>query len=120
MIVHRIEFQESEREMLRQMSLAYSVDKVSESISQLTTLIVLIFGADFVLGKWDEIEAWYTRFRAEGQMGGLYGGGAPGEPSYPGSSGSAYDENAASVVGGIQNLINNILDALFNPLRQAP
>tara|TARA_Y100000310_G_scaffold194956_1_gene194957 strand:+ start:122 stop:472 length:351 start_codon:yes stop_codon:yes gene_type:complete len=106
-IIHRIEFQESERRLLEQVAMAYTVDKASESISQLTTLIVLVFGTSAVISKWDDLEAWYTKKRAEGQLGGMYGNQDP----------DVYDENAASVVGGIQNLINNILDTLFHPLR---
>ena len=106
-IIHRIEFQETERRIIEQLAMAYSVDKVSESISQLTTLIVLVFGTTAVVAKWDDLEAWYTRVRAEGKQGANYGGTDP----------DVYDENAASVVGGIQNLINNILDTIFNPLR---
>ena len=106
-IIHRIEFQESERRLLEQVAMAYTIDKASESVSQLTTLIVLVFGASAVVSKWDDFEAWYTRKRAEGQLGGWYGGTDP----------DAYDENATSVIGGIQNLINNILDTLFHPIR---
>jgi uncharacterized membrane protein YjdF len=102
-VIHRIEFQESERRMLEVALAAYSVDKASESVAQLTNLIVLIFGAAVVADKWDELLDWYTRQRAEGQQGGTYGG----------TDADVYDEKAATLVGGIQNLINNILDTIF-------
>jgi len=103
-VIHRIEFQESERRMLEVALAAYSVDKASESVAQLTNLIVLIFGAAVVADKWGELTDWYVRFRGEGQQGGLYGG----------TDAEVYDEKAASVIGGLENLVNNILDALFN------
>lgn len=102
-VIHRIEFQESERRMLEVALAAYSVDKASESVAQLTNLIVLVFGAAVVADKWGELTDWYTRIRAEGQAGAAYGGTDP----------DVYDENAASIVGGIQNLINNVLDTIF-------
>ena len=119
----RLELQETERALLDRLSIAYTADKVSESISQLTTftnLYVLITlveiwtGTEILYGTPNDVNGlindfttWYKQKRSEGQMGAAYGGTDP----------DAYDENAASVVGGFQNLINNILDAIFHPIR---
>ena len=45
-VIHRIEFQESERDLLRQLSAAYTVDRVSKGVynltSDTTTVVCLI------------------------------------------------------------------------------
>ena len=114
-VVHRIEFQESERRMLEVALAAYSVDKVSESISQLTTLIITIFGVVVIEDKWDELVAAYQRFRMEGQAGAAYD---PQGTMTAEEREAQYRENAGNFgLGGLTNLINNLLDGIFrNPI----
>ena len=54
-IIHRIEFQESERELLRQVAAAYTVNRASKAVynltSDATTVIVLIVLYEMITDK---------------------------------------------------------------------
>jgi len=53
-IIHRIEFQESEREIIRDLAMAYQINKVSEPLVALindnTTMLLILGAAGAYLG----------------------------------------------------------------------
>ena len=112
-IIHRIEFQDSERELLRQVAAAYSVDRVTKGVynmtSDATTVIVLIILYEMITEKETGI------LDAIGNLtGDLTGALVTGWRDYRQTQQYAeeYDERAHSVLGGLRNLFHNIIDAL--------
>ena len=112
-IIHRIEFQDSERELLRQVATAYTVDRVTKGVynitSDATTVIVLIIAYEVISGKETGI------LDAVGNLtGDLAGALVSGWRDYRNSEEyrEQYAENATSVTGGLRNLFQNIIDAL--------
>jgi hypothetical protein len=112
-IIHRIEFQESERELLRQVATAYTVDRVTKGVynitSDATTVIVLIIVYEMITDEDTGI------LDAIGNLGGdLTSALVNGWRDYRQTQQYAeeYDERAHSVLGGLRNLFHNIIDAL--------
>jgi len=112
-VIHRIEFQESERDLLRQIATAYTLDRSSKAVynltSDTTTVVVLIILYEMITEKDTGV------LDAIGNIGGdLTAGLVNGFRDYRSSQEYAeeYDERATSVVGGLRNLLDNIIDAL--------
>ena len=112
-VIHRIEFQETERELLRQVATAYTIDRASKSIynitSDTTTVVCLVILYEMVTGEDTGV------LDAIGNItGDLTGALVNGFRSYRNSQQYAeeYDERATSVLGGLRNLLDNIIDAL--------
>jgi len=112
-IIHRIEFQESERELLRQVAAAYTVNRASKAVynltSDATTVIVLIVLYEMITEKETGI------LDAVGNLGGdLTSALVEGFRDYRASQEyqEEYQERATSVFGGLRNLLDNIIDAL--------
>ena len=112
-VIHRIEFQESERELLRQVAMAYTIDRSSKAVynitSDTTTVVVLVILYEMITGEDTGV------LDAIGNItGDLTGALVSGFRSYRNSQQYAeeYDERATSVFGGLRNLLDNIIDAL--------
>ena len=112
-VIHRIEFQESERDLLRQLSAAYTVDRVSKGVynltSDTTTVVCLIILYEMITEKDTGL------LDAIGNIGGdLTAGLVNGFRAYRNTQQyqEEYDERATSVLGGLRNLLDNIIDAL--------
>jgi len=112
-VIHRIEFQESERDLLRQIATAYTLDRSSKAVynltSDTTTVVVLIILYEMITEKDTGI------LDAIGNIGGdLTAALVNGWRDYRSSQEyqENYDERATSVFGGLRNLFDNIIDAL--------
>ena len=112
-IIHRIEFQESERDLLRQVAAAYTVNRASKAVynltSDATTVIVLIVLYEMITEKDTGI------LDAVGNLGGdLTSALVEGFRDYRASQEyqEDYHERATSVFGGLRNLLDNLIYAL--------
>lgn len=112
-VIHRIEFQESERELLRQVATAYTVDRVSKGVynitSDTTTVVCLVILYEIVTGEDTGVLDAIANI-----TGDLTGALVNGFRSYRNSQQyqEEYQERATSVFGGLRNLLDNIIWAL--------
>jgi len=112
-IIHRIEFQESERELLRQVATAYTVDRSSKAVynltSDMTTVVVLLILYEMITEKDTGILDALA-----GVGGDLTSALVQGFRDYRNSQEyrADYGERATSVAGGLRNLLDNIIDAI--------
>ncbi len=112
-IIHRIEFQESERELLRQLTTAYTIDRTSKAVynitSDTTTVVVLVILYEMITEKDTGI------LDAIANLGGdLTSALVQGFRDYRNSAeySEEYHDRATSVLGGLRNLFDNIIWAL--------
>lgn len=112
-VVHRIEFQESEREMLSLMATSWSAEKLSKSVfnltSDITTLVVLILLYEMITGKETGILDALANMTGD-TLGYLITGWHDYRNSQEYSE--EYHERATSVTGGLRNLFDQIIFAL--------
>lgn len=111
-IIHRIEFQESERRLLESVVTAYSFRNVTKGIfnltSDLTTVVILLIVMEYITGR-------------EFLTGGILAALASGEGFASALADmwnqfrqtdeyrEAYDDRASSVLGGLVNVFENII-----------
>lgn len=114
-VIHRIELQDTERAMLETAVAAYSFRNVSRGVfnltSDVTTVVILIIVYEWISGKEIIDDALALALgTGEGVLGAL----AQNWRNYRSSPEYAedYDERAHSVVGGLRNLLDNIIGAL--------
>ena len=114
-VIHRIELQETERRILEQAVTAYSIEKTSKGIfnltSDTTTVLVLIVVYEMITE---------SEILGDAVLAALGAGKGIGEAILESwrayRSSAAYSEQyydrATSVTGGLRNLLDNIIGAL--------
>ncbi len=113
-IIHRIELQETERKMLETAVAAYSIRNVTKGVfnltSDVTTVVVLIIVYEWVTGNEVINEAFLLALATGGDLAGAL---ADNWNSYRQTAEyrEDYDERATSVVGGLRNLLDNLIGA---------
>ncbi len=114
-IIHRIELQTTEREMIQTALAAYSFRNVSKGVfnltSDVTTVVMLMIAYEWVTGHRVIDDALLAILGAGGDFA---GGIAQSWRDYRQSAeySEDYHERAHSVVGGFRNLLDNIIGAL--------
>ena len=113
-IIHRIEFQDTEREILSLLGGSLAAQNLSKSVynltSDVTSVIVLLLLYEMSTGKdTGLIEAF------AGLGGGTYSGISDWVVNRRNSAAyqEQYNERASDLGGGFQNLIDNIVYAIF-------
>lgn len=110
-IIHRIEFQESERELLSQVATAYSINNVSKGVfnltSDMTTVVCLIVLYEMLTDKDTGILDTLGNLGIDDLAAGL----AQSWNNYRNSQeySEEYHERATSVAGGLRNMLDNFI-----------
>ena len=110
-IIHRIEFQESERELLSQVATAYSINNVSKGVfnltSDMTTVVCLIVLYEMLTDKDTGILDTLGNLGIDDLAAGL----AQSWNNYRNSQeySEEYHERAHSVAGGLRNMLDNFI-----------
>ena len=113
-IVHRIELQETERRMMETLTAAYAVRNVSKGIfnltSDVTTVVVLIIVYEWITGN-EILDDAFMMIWASGT--GIAEALANNWNNYRQTAEyqEDYNQRATSVVGGLRNLLDNIIGA---------
>lgn len=113
-IVHRIELQETERRLLETATAAYAMRNVSKGIfnltSDVTTLVVLIIVYEWLSGRQILDDAFMLIFASGGDIAEAL---ATNWNNYRQTQEyqEDYQQRATSVVGGLRNLLDNIIGA---------
>lgn len=118
-IVHRIELQETERDLLRMSIGAYSFRNASKGIynltSDVTTVVILLILYEWITGKEIIDDAFLALLGVGGDLSsGLVNALTNNWANYRQTNQyrEDYGERATSVAGGLRNLIDNIIGAL--------
>ena len=117
-IIHRIEFQETERELLKSVLTAYSFRNVTRGIfnltSDLTTVILLIIMVEWITNKTILDDVLLSALGlGTATTASLAAALAESWANYRQTQeySEEYHERATSVTGGLHNLLDNIIGA---------